>query len=58
VKDEFSVPPMPVTLNNLKDRIQRATAKTDQLLGQNVWYEAECRRDVCRATNGAHIEIS
>jgi hypothetical protein len=57
VKDEVYVPPMPITLNNLKDRIRTAIAKTDQPLLQNVWNEVEYRRDVCRATNGAHIEL-
>jgi len=38
VKDEVYVPPMPVTLNNLKDRIRTATAKTDQPL---LWLEVK-----------------
>jgi hypothetical protein len=58
VKDEVYVPPMPITLNNLKDRIRIATAKTDQPLLQNIWHEVGYRLDVCRATNGAHIELS
>jgi hypothetical protein len=49
---------MPITLNNLKDQIRTAIAKTDQLLLQNVWHEVEYRLDVCRATNGAHIELA
>jgi hypothetical protein len=57
VKDDVYVPPMPITLNNLKDRLRRATAKTDQHLLQNVWHEGEYRPVVCRATDGAHIEL-
>jgi len=57
VKDEIYVPPMPISLNNLKDRIWTATAKTDQPLLQNVWHEIEYLIHVCRATNGAHIEL-
>jgi hypothetical protein len=58
VKDEVHVPLMHVTLNNLKDRIQTAIAKTDQPLLQNVWHEVEYHLDVCRATNGAHTELA
>jgi hypothetical protein len=32
--------------------------KHDQLLLQNVWHDVEYRLDVCRATNGAHIETN
>jgi hypothetical protein len=58
VKDDVYVPPMPITLNNLKDRIRTAIAKIYQPLLQNVWHEVECRLDVCRATNGAHTELA
>jgi hypothetical protein len=55
-KDEFYILPMPITLNNLNDQIQTATAKTDQPLLQNVWHKVKYL-DVCRATNGAHTEL-
>jgi hypothetical protein len=58
VKDEVHVSPVPITLNNLKDRIRTAIAKTDQPLLQNVWHKVEYHLDVCRATNGAHIELA
>jgi hypothetical protein len=58
VKDELYVLPVPVTLNNLKARIRTAIAKTDQPLLQNVRHKVEYRLDVCRATNGAHIELA
>jgi hypothetical protein len=58
VKDEVYVPPVPITLNNLKDRIRTAIAKIDQPLLQNVWHEVDYRLDVSRATNGAHIELA
>jgi len=54
VKDEVYIPPLSVTLNNLKDRIRTAIAKIDQPLLQNVWQEVEYRLDVCRATNRAY----
>jgi hypothetical protein len=58
VKDEVYVPPMSITLNNLKDRIRTATANIYQPLLQNVWLEVEYRLDVCWTTNGARIELS
>jgi hypothetical protein len=58
MKDEVYVLPMPVTLNNLNDRIRTAIAKIDKPLMQNVWHEVEYRPDVCRATSGANIELS
>jgi hypothetical protein len=58
VKDEDYVPKMPITLNNFKDRIRKATAKTDQLLLQNVWHEVEYCSDVCKATYGTNITLS
>jgi hypothetical protein len=50
VRDEVYFPPMPINLNNLKDRIRRAAAKLDQPLLKNI--------EECRATNGAHIELA
>jgi hypothetical protein len=58
VKDEVYVPPVSITLKNLKDRIRTATAQTDQPLLQSVWQEVEHRLDVYRATNGAHTELA
>jgi hypothetical protein len=49
---------MPITLNNLKDGIGTATAKSDEPLLQNVWQEYEYCLDVCRVTNGAYIKLS
>jgi hypothetical protein len=58
VKDEVYVPPMLITLNNLRDQIRTAIAKIDEPLLQNVWHKVAYRLDVCRATNGAYIELS
>jgi hypothetical protein len=57
VKDEVYVPPMPITLNNLKDRIRTRIAKNDQSLLQYVWHKVEYRPDVCRALNIVYIEL-
>jgi hypothetical protein len=58
VKEEIYVPPVPMTLNNLKVRILTATAKSYQPLLQNVWHEVEYRLVVCRLTNGANTEFA
>jgi hypothetical protein len=58
VKGEIYVPPIPVTLNNFKDRIRTAVTEIDEHLLQNVWHEVEYRLDVCRGTNGIHVELS
>jgi hypothetical protein len=60
VKDEVYVPPMPITLNSLKDRIRTANGKIDQALLQNVSHEVKYCLDVCSAINGAgeHTELS
>jgi hypothetical protein len=57
MKDVVYVLPIPINLNNLKDRIQTAKAKIDQPLLQNVWHKLEYCLDVCRGTNRAHIEL-
>jgi hypothetical protein len=41
-----------------KVRIWTAITKFDQTLLKNVWHEAEYGLNVCRATNGAQIELS
>jgi hypothetical protein len=57
VKDEVYIPPMPIMLNNLKEQIWTAPAKTDKTLLQNVSHEVRYHSDVCRVTNGAHTEL-
>jgi hypothetical protein len=45
VKDSVYVPPLPITLNNLKAEYKQRLQKPISLL-QNVWREVECRLDV------------
>jgi len=56
VKDQVYVPPLPGSIPELKVRIRTAieTITADKL--QTVWKELDYRVDVCRITNGAHIE--
>ena len=56
VKEAVYVPPLPTTLNNLRQRITAAVhAVTNDMLSR-VWDEFGYRVDVCRAANGGHIE--
>jgi len=56
VKDSVCVPPLPISLKKLRDRITHAlqTIRADML--HRVWDEFDYRVDVCRLTQGAHIE--
>jgi len=56
VKGQVYVPPVPASIPELKVRIRTAidTITADML--QTVWNELDYRVDVCRITNGAHIE--
>jgi hypothetical protein len=56
VKDNVFVPPVPVTLDDLKQRITTATAGVDEDMLTRVWQEFGYRVDICRVTKGAHIE--
>ena len=55
VKDHVFVPPMPLDLVELRQRIEHAVAGIDhQMLLVRVWQELDYRIDVCRVTNGGH----
>jgi len=56
VKDKVFVPPQPVSIPDLENRITAAMENITSDLLIRVWQEMDCRLDVCRATNGAHIE--
>ena len=43
-------------MDDLKDRITEALAIIDNAMLGRVWQEMDYRLDVCRVTNGAHIE--
>jgi hypothetical protein len=49
------VPPLPVSVNDLMDRIT-AVASADEDMLRWVWNEVDCRIDICRVTKGSHIE--
>jgi hypothetical protein len=56
VKDNVFVPPVPVTLDDLKPRITTATAGVDEHMLTRAWQEFDHRVDMCRVTTAAHIE--
>jgi len=50
------VPPLPASIKELKVRIRIAIETITAVMLQTVWNELDYRVDVCRITNGAHIE--
>ena len=56
VKDQVYVPPLPASIPELRVGIRTATETITADMLQTVWNELDYRVDVCRITNGAHIE--
>ena len=56
VKDTVFVPPVPVNLQVLGDRITAAVALIDSDMLTRVWNELYYRLDVCHISHGGHIE--
>ena len=56
IKDRVLVPPLPVSLNELKQRITTAAACVHEDMLRSVWTELDYRIDICRVTKGSHIE--
>jgi len=56
VKNKVFVPPQPVSLPDLKNKITAAIETITLDLLSRVWQELDYRLDVCRVTKGAHIE--
>ena len=56
VKDSVYVPPLPMSLKELRDRITHALQTITADVLHRVWDEFDYRVDVCRVTQGAHIE--
>jgi hypothetical protein len=52
----FYGPPLPASIPILKVRIKTAIETITADMLQTVWNELDYRVDVCRNTNGAHIE--
>ena len=56
VKDRVYVPPLPMSLKELRDRITHALQTITADMLHRVWDEFDYRVDVCRVTQGAHVE--
>ena len=54
-KDKVFVPPLPANVE-LRTRITAAVAKVTPEMLRSVWQETDYRWEVCRITNGSHIE--
>jgi len=56
VQDRVFVPLLPLSLNELKQRITTAVASVDEGMLRSVWTELDYRIDICRVTKVSHIE--
>ena len=56
IKDSVYVPPLPTSLNKLRDRIRHALQTITADMLHQVWDESDYRVDACRVTQGGHIE--
>ena len=56
VKDSVYVPPLPTSIHEIRDRITHALQAITADMLHRVWDEFDYRVDVCRVTQGAHIE--
>jgi len=54
-EDQVFVPPLPANVE-LRTRITAAVAKVTLEMLRSVWQETDYRWEVCRITNGSHIE--
>ena len=55
VEDRVFVPPLQVSLNELKQRITTAVASVDEDMLRSVWTELDYRTDIGRVKKGSHI---
>ena len=56
VEHRVFVPPLPVSLNELKQRITTAVVSVDEDMLRSVLTELDYRIDICPMTKGSHIE--
>jgi len=55
-EDSVFVPPLLISLNELKQCITTAVAKVDEDMLRSVWTELDYHIDICCVTKGSHIE--
>jgi hypothetical protein len=56
VKDNMYIPPMPVDLQEIRDRTVNTIALVDANFLDKLWDKLEYRLDVCRITRGSRFE--
>ncbi|GFV54574.1 uncharacterized protein TNCV_955551 [Trichonephila clavipes] len=56
IKDCVYVPRLPADLSDLRYRMEADVARISSDTLRKVWDELAYRLDLCRVTNGAHIE--
>jgi hypothetical protein len=56
VENNVYIPPMPVDLQEIHDRIVNTIALVDANFLDKLWDKLEYCLDVCRVTRGSHIE--
>ena len=56
VEDRVFIPPLLVSLNELKQRITTAVASVDEDMLRSVWTGLDYRIDICRVTKGSYTE--
>jgi hypothetical protein len=56
VKNRVFVPPLPANFAELRTRITATVAEVTPEMLHSVWQDTDYRWDVCRITNGSHIE--
>jgi hypothetical protein len=56
VKNSVYVSPLPTSIHEIRDRITHALQAITADMLHRVWDEFDYRVDVCRVTQGAHIE--
>ena len=55
-EDRVFVPLLPVSFNELKQRITTAVASVDEDMLRSVWTELDYRIDICRVTKDSRIK--
>jgi hypothetical protein len=56
IKDRLFVPTLPANVAELRTRITAAVAEVTPEMLRSVWQGINYRWDICRITNGSHIE--
>jgi hypothetical protein len=56
-RDMVFIRPIPVTLDDLKERITTATAGVDEYMLVRVWQEFDYCVDICHVTNRTSVKL-